>query len=147
MSDERIQTNPIDDREKKDRYAVYAGRLAAAVWSLVASMIAGLFLIKHFHEHIEMMVGLGIIVFYIVIPSVTIVPLLGIAALIFGIRGWSRDRIVAPDDFDRARFGVVTGILTTVWFVLALSCALWNSFSPTPVPNNSTSKPTSTSHK
>jgi hypothetical protein len=128
MSVDRIQTNPTDDREKKDRYAVYAGRLAAALWWLVASMIAGLLLIKHFHEQIEMMVALGIVFFYILIPSVTVVPLLGLAALIFGIRGWSRDRIVAPDDFNRARFGVVTGILTTVWFVCALSYYVWTTF-------------------
>jgi hypothetical protein len=74
-----------------------------------------------------MMVALGVFFFYILIPSVTIVPLLGLAALILGIRGRSRDRIVAPDDFDRARFGV-TGLLTTVWFVFALSYYVWTTF-------------------
>jgi hypothetical protein len=151
MSDDRIQTHPTDQRERKDRYAVYAGRLAAAIWSSVAAMIAGLLLLaKLFPEHFDMMTSWplsGIFLLIFVIPGVTIVTALGIAALIFGIRGWSRDRIVAPGDFDSARFGVVTGILTTLCFVFVLCYAVWDPFSPTPVPNTSTSKPTSTNYK
>jgi hypothetical protein len=100
------------------RCARYAGNLATLAWLLAGYVVVVFLLCRMDRDPFDARVAF---VVYGGILAVTLLPLLGIAALVFGIKGWTRkERDSKARDYIPARFGVATGILTALWTLIVL---------------------------
>jgi hypothetical protein len=114
--------------ELKARYAVYSSRFAVSAWVVAAYLLALFGIVDYWRQELRGLASALLLLFFGAIPSVTVLPMLGIAAIAYGIL----DRHGRSSSYGhKAVFGILTGCLTILWagIVVVFCC---NSSLPHP---------------